>query len=185
MEAALIVDTDEGHRTKLLGTVRASGRDARSAASATEALRELTAKPVDLLLLDAALTQDAFRSVLSAAFSLPTSPVVIAMGSPLDAPATAFSLAKAGVHAYLSKPLEATALERCLSVEARPLEALAPSLRAYTGRVGLREAVGFVRESLVTDALHRSQGSRRAAARILGVTRAAVQKFVREREDGA
>ena len=54
-------------------------------------------------------------------------------------------------------------------------------LRPLVGRFGLKEIQAHVRHVLVIEALARTGGSRSSAARVLGVTRPAVQKFLREK----
>jgi predicted transcriptional regulator len=47
------------------------------------------------------------------------------------------------------------------------------------GRLSLTDAIQAFRNSMVESALFRQNGSRRAAARLLGVTRPAVQRVLR------
>lgn len=104
------------------------------------------------------------------------------MGSASDSSAEVFELAKAGVHAYLPRPLTAEQIDRCLGGESSGLAPIRSLLRPLVGRFGLKDIQKYVREVLVREALLRTGGSRRSAARVLGVTRPAVQKFLRETE---
>ena len=50
--------------------------------------------------------------------------------------------------------------------------------RDLVGQLGLKEAQELLREEMYSEALARSGGSRRAAARILGINRRCVQRLV-------
>ncbi|MCX4245566.1 helix-turn-helix domain-containing protein [Paraliomyxa miuraensis] len=84
------------------------------------------------------------------------------------------------MHAYLLKPLSRGQIAACLTQTPNGLEFLRQLLRPLVGRFGLKDIQAYIRRELVRDALARAGGSRRSAARILGVTRPAVQKFLRE-----
>ena len=87
-------------------------------------------------------------------------------------------LAKAGAHAYLVPPVSAATVHACLrslSVSAHLLSLVRP----LVGHLGMKEIQARVRRALLLEALARSNGSRRSAAQLLGVTRPAVQKWLR------
>jgi transposase len=52
-------------------------------------------------------------------------------------------------------------------------------VRPLVGHLGMKEIQTRVRQALLLDALARSNGSRRSAAQLLGVTRPAIQKWLR------
>jgi transcriptional regulator with PAS, ATPase and Fis domain len=52
-------------------------------------------------------------------------------------------------------------------------------LRPFVGHLGMKDIQTHVREALVREALERSGGSRRSAAQLLGVTRPAIQRWLR------
>ncbi|MEY4512980.1 MAG: hypothetical protein RLZZ450_5102, partial [Pseudomonadota bacterium] len=70
-------------------------------------------------------------------------------------------------------------IERALS-EAPKLDAL---VAASVGRTPMRELQTEVRRVMVEQALAKAEGSRSGAARLLSVSRQAVQQMVREREE--
>jgi DNA-binding NtrC family response regulator len=55
-------------------------------------------------------------------------------------------------------------------------------LRSSVGRVGVRELMAAARRVMVAEALARTGGNRRAAARLLGVSRQTLQHMVRRLE---
>ncbi len=56
---------------------------------------------------------------------------------------------------------------------------LAAKIRAAVGRIQIRELEIAVRRTMVLEALRRSNGNRRAAARLLGVSRQHLQHMLR------
>jgi DNA-binding NtrC family response regulator len=64
-------------------------------------------------------------------------------------------------------------------------EALCKRLaRELVGQIGLKEAIYHLRGAMTCEALERSRGSRRAAARVLGVDRRYVQRLADEYATG-
>lgn len=61
------------------------------------------------------------------------------------------------------------------------LLAIEAAARSAVGRLGLTEAIQLFRVFMVETALKRKEGSRRAAARVLGITRPAVQHILRRK----
>jgi hypothetical protein len=77
-------------------------------------------------------------------------------------------------------PATQDAISGCLAAFDAKANGTAGDLRHLVGRMTLREAQHWVRRTMLLQALLASNGSRRAAARILGVTRPAVQRMLRE-----
>jgi two-component system response regulator RegA len=180
---ALVVDADDEHAAGVCASIRSSAADRRlrTADRAIDALHWFELGfGVDFVFVDTALSDGGARSVIDAAFRLASSPIVIAMGGATDSTADVFQLAQAGVHAYLPKPLDPTQIEDVLASAGSGLTRMYGLLRPLVGRFGLKEIQAHVRRVLVDEALARTGGSRSSAARVLGVTRPAVQKFLRE-----
>jgi len=91
-----------------------------------------------------------------------------------------FALARAGATAHLTWPLTPEEVWRCLEATSPSTESLEADVRSLVGRVGMKDAQGWVRKTMLEHALDASHGSRRAAARLLGVTRPAIQRMLRE-----
>jgi DNA-binding NtrC family response regulator len=124
---------------------------------------------------------DAF-GLLELASQRRPAPVAIAVSGQTSTE-DAFRLAQVGCRAYLEKPFDldrlAERIERALS-EAPKLDAL---VAASVGRTPMRELQTEVRRVMVEQALAKAEGSRSGAARLLSVSRQAVQQMVREREE--
>ncbi len=93
-----------------------------------------------------------------------------------------FRLASVGVTAFLDLPLDEGRVQRCLMALAGPGDLLKHAARHEVGGRNLKQAQRVVRLTMCEEALARAGGSRRAAARMLGVDRRAVQKIARELE---
>jgi ActR/RegA family two-component response regulator len=92
----------------------------------------------------------------------------------------AFRLASIGVTAFLDLPIDEERVERCLRALVAPPDLLIHAARMEVGARDLKQAQRAVRLSMCDEALVRTAGSRRAAARLLGVDRRAVQKIAEE-----
>jgi DNA-binding NtrC family response regulator len=95
-----------------------------------------------------------------------------------------FALAQAGATAHLTWPATPDEVLRCLRTH-RTADELELSVRSLVGRVGIKEAQDWLRGTMLRQALEASHGSRRGAARLLGVTRPAIQRMLREEEDAS
>ena len=105
--------------------------------------------------------------------------LLVAIGASLPGSA-AFRLAAAGVTAFLDLPIDAEQVSNCLRSLAQPADLLIHAARVEVGQRDLKQAQRVVRLSMCQEALNRANGSRRAAARLLGVDRRAVQKIAVE-----
>jgi two-component system, response regulator RegA len=177
LNRTLVVDSDLAALHAICSKLSAwSDVSVQGVSDARQALHEITTG-VDLLLIDVAVPEVPVLEIVEAAFAQRISPAVVAMGV---APAAecVFELAKAGVHAYIEKPVQVAQIEACLC----PLDvdlAARRLLRPFVGHLGMKDIQTHVREVLVREALERSGGSRRSAAQLLGVTRPAIQRWLR------
>ena len=90
-----------------------------------------------------------------------------------------FRLNRYGVREYLQKPFGGEDLARAIQVACAEAPRVETFVAAQVGHVGMRDLQKQVRDAMVREALARSDGSRSAAARLLNVTRQAVQQIVR------
>jgi DNA-binding NtrC family response regulator len=109
---------------------------------------------------------------------------LIAFGPPISTP-VAFRLASAGVAAYLQEPFVEQDVAACIEELALPEKRLVGTARLEVGLRDMKEAQRVLRLSMCAEALRQSGGSRRAAARVLGVDRRAVQKIAEELKETA
>jgi two-component system response regulator RegA len=173
----LVVDSDNAALEDVCSQLGACPRiSVRAANDAKDAIPMLSAG-FELLLIDVELRGVSALEVVEAAFAQRVSPAVVAMGLAPDAESV-FELAKAGVHAYVRKPVQLTQIEACLVPFDLDL-ATRRLLRPFVGHLGMKDIQTHVREALVREALERSGGSRRSAAQLLGVTRPAIQRWLR------
>lgn len=104
---------------------------------------------------------------------------LVAFGPPITTSA-AFRLASLGVAAYLDEPFTEMDVAACMEEIALPEQRLVCTARLEVGLRDMKEAQRVLRLSMCAEALRQSGGSRRAAARVLGVDRRAVQKIAEE-----
>jgi two-component system response regulator RegA len=181
LKRVLIVEDDETLRRSLARVVRQWGAQVSEAGSIHEGIELLQENP-DLLITDVALPDgDAFR-LLELASARRPAPVAIAVSGQTSTE-DAFRLAQLGCRAFLEKPFQveelAERVQKALS-EAPKIDAL---VAASVGRTPMRELQTEVRRVMVEQALAKAEGSRSGAARLLSVSRQAVQQMVREREE--
>lgn len=119
----------------------------------------------------------ALRVMAGAACACPSPRLIVVSDGPHP---DLFELARAGAHANLRWPVQANEVRVCLEEPLLAVANLDAAARPLLGRVGLRDAQNLLRYAMLRSALLAAQGSRRAAARILGVTRPAVQRMLRE-----
>ncbi len=175
----LVVEDEEPIREAVGRIVRAWGAESTLAETATAARHRLEgAPPPDLILIDVHLPDDSAFSVLEAAARLSPTPISIAM-SGVASPDEAFRLAQGGVRGYLPKPFSIDELKKTIWRAVSEPPALDPAITARVGHVGMKDVQHQVRIVMVREALARARGSRSHAARLLHVTRQAIQQIVR------
>jgi CheY-like chemotaxis protein len=133
--------------------------------------------PPDLVAIDVRLPDETVFEVLDVAARRSPAPRVIAMSGQAS-PEEAFRLAQKGVRVYLPKPVSIGQLEEAVRVAMGEAPILEPLLSASVGHVPLREVQSEVRRVMVTEALARTEGSKSGAARLLRVSRQALQQIL-------
>lgn len=182
LSSVLVVDDDAHLRTALRHAFRTEGHEVREAGSVREALAALAEAVPHLVVTDVRLTDGSGIEVVRAATALSPLPIVVAISGKAS-PTEAFQMAEAGARAYLEKPISFRKLleevERARS-SAPPLE---PVLRAQVGHVNLKALGEDVRTELVSEAMALAEGNVTQAAKLLQVTRQAVQHTKRRKLD--
>jgi DNA-binding NtrC family response regulator len=178
----LIVEDGKELRRTLERALRARYADVRSAETVAAAVELLASFRPELLLVDVDLPDGTAIDVMRAAIRGDAVPVAVAMSGRAE-PAQSFELAQLGVRAYLQKPLDLASLDRTLTEAIERPADLAPHVRAVVGRRQIHEVQEEVRETMLREALGRAQGSRRAAARLLRVSRQLIQHMLRRYGD--
>jgi DNA-binding NtrC family response regulator len=119
----------------------------------------------------------ALRVARSAVHACPAPSVIVVSNGPHP---DLFALAQAGASALLDWPLTRDELWQVLAAMPLSTDRFEADVRSLVGRVGIKDAQGWMRTTMLQHALDASHGSRRAAARLLGVTRPAIQRMLRE-----
>jgi DNA-binding NtrC family response regulator len=119
----------------------------------------------------------ALRVARSAVRACPSPSVIVVSNGPHP---ELFALAQAGASALLGWPLTPDEIWKCLEALPVSTDRFEADVRSLVGRVGIKDAQGWMRTTMLQHALDASRGSRRAAARLLGVTRPAIQRMLRE-----
>jgi len=179
LKRVLIVEDDAALRSAIARRVAAWGARVLEAGSARAAKALLSTAP-DLLLVDLHLPDEPAFTVIEAAAQLWPKPICVAI-SGRASPEQAFRLAQLGVRAYLGKPFSLDELQQAVESAFREAPRLETLIAACVGRVPLRELQEHLRKVMVLQALALSDGSRSETARLLAVSRQAIQQMLRGR----
>jgi DNA-binding NtrC family response regulator len=177
LRRVLIVEDDQPLRSAIARRIADWGARPLEAGTAREAKAMLASSP-DLLVVDLRLPDEPAFAVIEAAAQLWPKPIIVAI-SGCASPEQAFRLAQLGVRAYIGKPFSLDELQQAIEGayrEAPPLESL---IAACVGRVPLRELQRNLRKVMMLQALALSEGSRSETARLLAVSRQAIQQMLR------
>ena len=177
LHTALVVEDDSTLRNAIAAFLRTKNMRVVTAASVSEALAQLKGRP-DVVLLDVMLPDgDAFR-VLEHVATIAPAPLRVAMSGEAT-PEMAFRLNKFGVLRYVQKPASMDSIwaEICAAAEETP--DLTPFVQEAIHKVPLKDLLARVREVAIQQALAIARGNHTSAARLLQVTRQAVQQMLR------
>jgi len=153
------------------------------AESLADGLACLASACPDLVLFDVRLPDGSGVRLAEAASRLRPKPTLVAISGQATA-AEAFALGHAGVAHFVTKPFTIDRLLGTIDAARRWVPELEPLVAESVGKRELLELVSLVRGTMVDQALAKAEGSRRGAAKQLGVSRQAVQQIVRKREAG-
>lgn len=133
----------------------------------------------DLVVLDVELGDGDAFDALTLLSQLPVAPRVVVV-SGVAGPDEAFRLAQLGVRRYVQKPINLDSLEETIRSTLQEPPDLTPHLRVSVGIVPLQHLEEQVRQTMLEEALARSGGNRRGAARLLQVSRQLLQHMLRK-----
>ncbi|HEX5659135.1 MAG TPA: response regulator [Polyangiales bacterium] len=177
----LVVEDNASLRATLCTALRAmTGEEvvgAEGTAACAEVLRVFTPS---LVVLDVELQDGDAFDVFEQILELPVIPRVVVV-SGVAGPEQAFRLAQLGVSRFVQKPLDLAALEEAV-LRAEPPN-IAAHVRNAVGQVPLQDLEELVRTTMLREALARSEGNRRGAARILRISRQLLQHMLRKLPD--
>lgn len=176
----LVVEDDDVLARALCQALVDWGARASCASSLAEGTPRLADRP-ELLVFDIRLPDGSGVALAECAAKLRPSPLMIAISGKASG-SEGFQLARFGVLGYLAKPFSLTdftvTLERLLS----QAPDVVPMLVSAVGRQPYQQILMRIRKAMVEQALALSRGNRTVAARLLGVTRQAVQHQIRDLE---
>lgn len=173
----LIVEDDASLRRAIVRAMRSTGRELDEASTCEGGLALLANEP-DLLLLDVRLPDGSGVKVAQAAAALRPAPLVVVLSGEAT-PQEAFQLAQLGAIQFLAKPFSLDELLAAIELVHTARVQLAPMVRACVGSADLRDVQDDVRRTMVEQALALAKGNRTMAAKLLRVSRQAIQKFIR------
>ena len=182
IERLLIVEDDPSLATTLAQAMDGWAKKIETCATVVDATAQIRAWHPQMMLLDMALPDgDAFDVLRPSVCQQVVPQVIVLSGS--AKPAQTFDLAKMGVRAYLSKPIDLNTLERTVhEVLASPPD-LSVAVRATVGYRSMRDVEAEIRTVMVEEAIARSNGSCRGAAKLLNVSRQMLQHALRRLRD--
>ena len=182
IRSMLIVDDDSMLRKSLELAFAGEVEDLRSCETARDAAGLLQLWTPSLVLLDVMLPDGSAFDVLEALAGRSPFPIIIAISGTATA-RHAFALAKLGVRDFLQKPFTLAKLKESVRAQLEQPQqapALEPPLQSAVGCRRLFEVEDEVRRTMVREAIARANGSRKQAAKLLGISRQALQHILRQ-----
>ncbi|HXX48233.1 MAG TPA: response regulator [Myxococcota bacterium] len=176
-ERVLIVEDHKPLRTAIARAARGWGSEVLEAGTVREGLSLLAELP-DVVIADVALPDGHALPIVEEAVRIRPAAAVVAMSGQAS-PDESFRLAQAGARKYLPKPISLEDLTLAVQEALAHRPELDPLLKAHVGNTSLREVVSKVRRTMVLEAVAKA-GSRSGAAKLLELTRQAVQQILRE-----
>ena len=174
-----IIEDNPALTRSLRRALEAPEVEVHSASTVADATALLQAWAPELLLLDYALPDGDALAVLAVVEQCRPQPQVIVMTGDAS-PEASFRLGEWGVRAYLRKPLDLIALEQTIARVLQEPPMIESRVRGLVGHVPVREVEETVRTTMVEEALSRSEGNRRGAARLLSISRQLLQHILRK-----
>ncbi len=178
----LIVEDDELILIGLKKCIENWGAIVSTAITQEEAIENLKFEP-DLIITDVRLANDGSGiEVVKAANSIKPTPIMLAISGEAT-PLEAFSLAKEGVVGYIPKPLDFTTFIATIESILESVPELDPLISAQVGKRSYTDVLFKVRQTMVEQALAKCNGNKVKTAKLLNVTRQAVQQMLKSFED--
>lgn len=162
---------------QLTSSVASSVTLCTSLAQARDALAQCLPQ---IVLLDHALPDGTALDILDELNALRPKPIVVGLSGSVS-PEETFHLARRGVSRFLAKPFSTEQLLRELEQAMTVPPDLEPQFRDWVGRVPIKDAEQMLRSTMVEEALAKSAGNRRGAARLLSISRQMLQQVLRLR----
>lgn len=172
-KSVLIVEDDAALARILVGYFSEGGAAVVCCSCVADARAALATRRPDLMVADVRLPDGTATDILFPEGGY-SGQVTIAISAQAE-PREAFALARAGVHTFLQKPFTLDVLDETVARALGTSIDVLPQVRASVGAVDMRQLERQCREVMMEEALRRSRGSKRTAARLLGVSRQFLQ----------
>lgn len=180
----LVLDDDASVQRALGRLVRAAGGEAILASSLMQAA-EAIGEGVDLAIIDVFLGEESGVDAVHLARKHETRPLVVAI-SGYAGPTEGIELGKAGVDAFIPKPVSRKSLES--AIDGATTRASSPEsdtfVRNQLGSAPLPDVIRGLRLQMVHHALDATSGNKSAAARMLGISRQHLQLLLKREHEG-
>lgn len=183
LQRVLVAEDDDPLRDRMVSLMLELGApECRGCASVAACVELLHAYRPTLLILDYQLMDGTAIHALGHATELDVWPCIVVVSGAAGASA-AFEMALLGARAYVDKPISPAKLRNAIDELAQPAKMVELVARHAVGEVSVHEMQERVRETMLAEALGRAQGNRRAAARLLRVSRQLIQHMLRARAE--
>lgn len=179
---ALLVEDDVSLAATLADLLGVYTGHVAVAHSIAQAVPLIRGAPPDLVLTDFALPDGTAFELLEELNRLQPLPVIVSMSGEADS-TQGFQLAQLGVRAFIPKPCSLAQVRATIEQVLARAPNLTPVVRATVGHVPLEELELGVRQTLVQEALAKSGGSIKSAAKLLGISRQRLQYIIRTTRD--
>lgn len=176
LRSVLVAEDDVALCREIAQVARGWGAEALEAHTVEQAMALLGRSP-ELVIADLWLEGSSIVPLLEMAVHRNPAPAVVAMSGQASREET-FRLGRLNVRAFLPKPLDTEALEAAVEEALGQAPDVEPWIRGLVGHASLKGAQQVVRDTMLSEALARSEGSRSRAARILQVSRQAIQQVL-------
>lgn len=176
LRRVLVVEDDVDLCRAISDVACSWGAEVSTAHSVEEAVPLLGRHP-DVVIADLWLEGASAIPLLEAAVHRRPSPAIVAMSGQASREET-FRLGRLNVRAFLAKPLSLRELEGAVAEALEQPPDVEPWIVDLVGHDSLKGAQRKLRETMLSEALARSEGSRSRAARILRVSRQAIQQVL-------
>jgi two-component system, response regulator RegA len=178
LKLALVVEDDPRTQCALTLALASWAVSVVCVSDVSSARRVLAEERPELMLLDVALGDgDAFDVLDDVALLVPQPAVIAVSGSATVQ--QSFALAQRGVRCYLPKPFTVAALDAAIELSLNHTPELRALICAAVGHRAIHEVESEVRNTMLSEALARTGGNRRGAARLLSVSRQLLQHMLR------
>jgi DNA-binding NtrC family response regulator len=179
LKRVLVVEDDRPLCAALARVARGWGAETFEAHTVSAA-REQLAKDPELVIVDLWLEGECALEFAGEVAHHRPAPALVAI-SGRASPEEAFLLGQSGVRAYLPKPLFHEKLVEKVEEALSSAPDLEPWIAAHVGKTPLRVVQNDVRGWMLEQAIAKASGSRSGAARLLQVTRQAIQQVFHRR----